>query len=62
MKNETMDGKMNQLLNLLGNEQLVSTVGNVKDILEKETNINESIPINTEAMKDKKEEGSKVEK
>ena len=28
-KNETMDGKMNQLLNLLGNEQLVSTVVNV---------------------------------
>ena len=33
LKNDVMDQKMDKLLGLLGNEQLASNVGNVKDIL-----------------------------
>lgn len=43
-KNKEMDQKMDQLMNMIGNgKEMISTVGNVRDILN--TNVNESLPV-----------------
>tara|TARA_B100000214_G_C23957662_1_gene623675 strand:+ start:1288 stop:2112 length:825 start_codon:yes stop_codon:yes gene_type:complete len=39
VKNDIMDQKMDKLLGLLGNEQLTSAVGNVKDILASDASV-----------------------
>ena len=60
-RDNKMDQKMNQLLGILGNQQLASTVGNVKDILNgnntetktKNKEDNEIIPI-SDTQKNKK--------
>ena len=55
VKNDVMDHKMDKLLGLLGENQLVSTVGNVRDILQSDT----SIEVNSENLinLDQKKEG-----
>ena len=55
-----MDHKMDKLLGLLGENQLVSTVGNVRDILN--TDINSSIEIEKNEDSKKKKEEKKEEK